>query len=271
MSIAREFLYRSLLARTKEQNYLHKLERIRNIIPSIEDQYSNIDLNDAYMELKVRLQHVFQTEIALKAFDYIKDKETKPMIVDIGDSSGNHYKYFKELLSEHNFDWLSINLDEKAIEKISNKNIPAKLCRAEELINEGIKADLAFSFETLEHLFNPIQFLRDIALSKSVEYFCITVPYLTESRVGLQHLKAKNYDDKVYAENIHIFELSKQDWKLLFEFSGWEVLEDFIYLQYPKSGLFRITQPFWKKWDFEGFYGVILKRNLNKSNLYQSW
>ncbi len=73
------------------------------------------------------------------------------------------------------------------------------------------------------------------------------------------------------AENTHIFELSPEDLQLLFKFAGWSVVFERIYLQYPKKHWLRITKRYWMMFDFEGFYGVILKRDSTWSKLYTGW
>ena len=90
------------------------------------------------------------------------------------------------------------------------------------------------SFQTVEHLNSPINFLKSISQNTNCNYFLITVPYISSSRIGLEHIRG-NLDTKVHAENIHIFELSPQDWKLLFKHSGWEIVDETVYFQYPKN------------------------------------
>ncbi len=74
-----------------------------------------------------------------------------------------------------------------------------------------------------------------------------------------------------YAEDEHIFVLSPIDWKLLMLFSGWRPIYDEVYLQYPRRHILYFTKPLWKRIDFEGFWGVILKRDLSFSNIYKDW
>ena len=196
-------------------------------------------------------------------------------VVDIGDSSGTHLKYLKSLISgstvfgERNFNFISVNLDPIAVEKIRSKGQDAILCRAEELYKKGINANLFLSYEMLEHLYNPIDFLNNLSASSAQDaLFVLTVPYLAQSRVGLHHIR-HNQSHNVYPENTHIFELSPSDWKLIFYQSGWEVVEEMIYRQYPQKSWKRMMKLFWKKYDFEGFYGVILKRNRAWAELYR--
>ncbi len=73
------------------------------------------------------------------------------------------------------------------------------------------------------------------------------------------------------AENTHIFELSPEDWKLIFRHSGWNILKERVYLQYPKRHFWFITKALWKKFDFEGFWGAILEKDTTFSDYYQDW
>jgi hypothetical protein len=63
--------------------------------------------------------------------------------------------------------------------------------------------------------------------------------------------------------------LSPTDWKLLFQHAGWQVVNEAIYRQYPFWSVWLLLKPLWKKLDFEGFYGVLLKRDRTWAELYQ--
>jgi 2-polyprenyl-3-methyl-5-hydroxy-6-metoxy-1,4-benzoquinol methylase len=161
-------------------------------------------------------------------------------------------------------------MDPIAVNKISSKGIEAILCKAEDLYEKHkINADLILSFEMLEHLYDPVSFLNILSEKSVSEYFVLTVPYLAQSRVGLHHIR-QGQKRTVYPENTHIFELSPADWKLLFQHAGWKVVNEAIYRQYPFRSVWRLLKPVWKKLDFEGFYGVILKRDRTWAELYQS-
>lgn len=45
-------------------------------------------------------------------------KKDEITTVDIGDSSGNHITYFKEIIKDINLKTLSVNIDPSAVEKI---------------------------------------------------------------------------------------------------------------------------------------------------------
>ena len=73
------------------------------------------------------------------------------------------------------------------------------------------------------------------------------------------------------AEEVHLFELSVEDWQLLALLSGWKTEETRIYRQYPMRSIFRATARIWQKLDFEGFVGLILKRDISLSARYKDW
>ena len=68
-----------------------------------------------------------------------------------------------------------------------------------------------------------------------------------------------------------IFELKPSDWELIFKHTGWEINYKNIFLQYPKKNPLRLLKSSWKKYDFEGFYGAILKRNSTWTDKYLDW
>ena len=99
----------------------------------------------------------------------------------------------------------------------------------------------------------------------------VTVPYLSESRVGLRNSLAGK--ENITAENEHIFELNPLDWEKIALHAGWRVIEKEIYLQYPENIPFlsRWLRKIWKQEDFEGFLGLMLKRDTTVTDRYLSW
>jgi hypothetical protein len=261
----------SLKAAGREQKLEKLYQLLEEIIPDISDQYTTFKIDNELLKINTRMLHSFQVNLALKAIEFLSIKKSS-FIADVGDSSGSHITYLKTIIANdqrfvpHDFKFVSINIDQVAINKIRSKGIEAILCRAEELDEKyAIKADLFMSFETLEHLSDPLSFLDNISKKSISEYFVLTVPYLSRSRVGLHHIRNKQYRE-VIPENTHIFELSPDDWKLIFQHSGWNVLEERIYRQYPFWSWWILMKPIWKKFDFEGFYGAILKKDRTWSN-----
>lgn len=275
MNIVDSFLRRSLyliltksLKEAANNNGLDELVvKLRQIVSDISEQYSSFKINDSYREVKTRNMHAFQLSLVHKV---INEFQT-PVIVDIGDSSGTHLQYIKELYSkDKDIKSLSINLDNKAVEKIKKKGIRAICVRAENLDMYKVDGDIFLCFEILEHLTDPCKFLHELSLNTNVKYLIITVPYVRKSRVGLHHIR--NQRREIFnAENNHIFEFSPTDWKLIFQFGGWRVAFERVYLQYPTKHYLSITKFYWKKYDFEGFYGAILTRDYSWSDLYNDW
>jgi hypothetical protein len=263
----------SIRSAVREQHLDRLAARLAEVVPDLTDQYTTFSLDNDFLRVKTRSLHAFQINLLIKAMDYIAPKESV-YVVDIGDSSGTHLIYLDYILKQDvkfascNLQFLSVNLDPIAVDKISSKGIKAILCRAEDLYeNYRIKADLLFSFEMLEHLYDPIFFLNILSEKSVSEYFVLTVPYLSQSRVGLHHIR-HGQNRVVYPENTHIFELSPNDWKLIFQHAGWKIVNEAIYRQYPSWSVWKLLKPLWKKLDFEGFYGVILKRDRTWAELY---
>jgi len=257
----------SLNKSAEEQGLNVLIEKLKKKVPDIRFQYSSFKVNSLYLETKVRNQHAFQISL----LDDVINRLENPVIVDIGDSAGTHLQYIQELYSENNnIRCLSVNLDPEAIKKIKEKGFEAIQTRAENLYNYNINVDVFLCFQTLEHLMSPINFLYELSSKTTAKYLIITVPYLKNSRVGLYHIRRGDKED-VCAENTHIFELNPEDWKLIVRHSGWRIIKEMVYLQYPKRSLLRITKALWRKYDFEGFYGMILERNDVWSSRYKDW
>lgn len=257
-----------------EQGYKNLLVDLRKIVPDISDQYSfSKDTSKEYHELKIRGMHAFQCKLMFRALDYYKNFSSKINVVDIGDSSGAHMLYLKDFMKDKlNIDSYSVNLDPEAIKKIKSKGLKALLSRAEDLDLGEQKIDFFVSFEMVEHLHNPSIFFRRLAKKSNGYKIVITVPYRRKSRVGLNYLR-NEIKKKVYAENVHIFELCPEDWTKLMLHSGWRVINNEIYYQYPRKLplLRKIFAWYWGKIDYEGFWGAILEKDLTYTELYQDW
>ncbi|MBW1676567.1 MAG: methyltransferase domain-containing protein [Deltaproteobacteria bacterium] len=265
----------SVKAAAREQEIDKLSEFLAEIVPDLTEQYTTFNIDKEVLRVRVRAIHAFQLRLAIRAVDLIADRRSL-FVVDVGDSSGTHLIYLKSMLSSDprfrssRLKFLSVNMDPVAIEKIRSKGFDALLCRAEDLYGKHqIKADLLLSFEMLEHLNDPISFLSGISSRSVCKYFVLTVPYLAQSRVGLHHIRQQQKRD-VFPENTHIFELSPMDWKLIFQHSGWKIIDEMKYQQYPQRSVFRVTKSFWKRFDFEGFYGFILERDRTWADLYKT-
>lgn len=256
----------SLNSAAREQQLSDLAKGLEKIVPDITFQYSCFNIDTPFIYKKVRYQHAFQISLV----DKIIHELDRPFVVDIGDSCGTHLQYLNGLYHNKGIKTLSVNLDENAVKRIRAKGLDAIHSRAEDLESYNVNADIFLCFETLEHLMDPCHFLRDLSSKTNAKYLVITVPFLRKSRVGLRYIR-NTYNKKVCAENTHIFELNPEDWKLIAKHSGWNIVEEKTYFQYPRKSLLRFTKIYWKKFDFEGFYGIVLKRDDSWSSLYQDW
>ncbi len=236
------------------------------IVKDISHQYTGVVLTQKLLQKSVRYLHAFQISFAAE----IIEKFENPVIVDVGDSAGTHIHYIKQLYNDRHIRALSVNLDETAVKRIREAGFEAICCRAEVLAQAGIRADIFLCFETLEHLSDPIRFLYSISRNKDVKYLVITVPYVRKSRIGLHHIREK-IRKQVTAEDTHIFELCPDDWNLVAAHSGWNVIKKKVYLQYPRWHPLYITMFLWRRFDFEGFYGMVLTPDSEWSSLYRDW
>lgn len=259
-------LIRCLHRALREQGLLEMHARLLQIVPDIRQQYSSFALDTEYLNLKVRGMHAFQISLVQRALSLLKiEASSQFTVVDVGDSSGTHVQYIRSLYE--NSRSLSVNLDREVVERIRRKGLEALHARAEDVALLGLTPDIFLSFQTLEHLVSPISFLRSLSAGAPCRALVVTVPYLGRSRVGLDYIRASERTG-ASPERVHVFELSREDWILIFQFSGWRVLHDQTYLQYPRRGPLRPMKAYWKATDFEGFYGAILGQDDSWSKLY---
>jgi len=243
-----------------------KLYKTYQGIDDIIGQYTTSELDTAYLQTKVRGLHAFQKKLIDLAVSgqFIMSRNVDiNTVVDLGDSSGRHLEYVADLVGYSGVKYTGVNIDSEAVRRICDRGFNGVRNYIESFISKDMfddPYDLVLMFETLEHLQNPIYILKSLneVMGKSSR-FIITVPYVRRSRVGLHHLKKRGESFKQPPEDIHLFELSPYDWGLLFEYTGWEVIYEQIYYQHPKGFCWPLKY-YWRHFDFEGFYGVILKR-----------
>jgi hypothetical protein len=267
-------LTHSIRAAAREQGLTELMGRLESLVPDIRHQYSEQEVDAPLLVSAVRSLHAFQISLASAAIREIAEPGRRITVVDIGDSAGTHLRYLEGLLADLELVCVGINLDPDAVSRIRSHGIDALECRAEELAGMSIDADVFLSFETLEHLTDPVRTLKSLSYETSCERLVITVPYVTRSRLGLYHIR-NGVHGPVGAEGTHIFELSPPDWRLLVRHAGWSIDHEQTYLQYPRRSLWRITKPVWartERWGgHEGFWGAVLRRDHSWSDLYADW
>lgn len=258
-----ELLRRSLVSAAREQGLWELAQRLRVVAGGFADHYTGWSIDNEYLRTKVACQHAFQVLLTRTA---LSDART---IVDIGDSSGAHTLYLKAVYPDIKADFISVNLDPVAVDKIKAKGLKAVLARAEDLPKHGIKADVFLLFETLEHLSDPFNFLHELAAS-GCSRLVLTVPFVRRSRLGLDHIREGLLEPRS-AEKVHLLELSPEDLRLLFSHTGWRVEAERIYWQAPGRSPLRALRPYWARCDYEGFYGAVLSPDDRWARLYTSW
>lgn len=259
----------------REQGLVRIRDDLRRIVPDVADQYTagfDAVAFERYWEVKMRGLHAFQTSCALDAIAHLGRGDLT--VVDLGDSSGNHAAYLRALAPEGSVKRvISINLDQTAVDKINAKGGEAILARVEDVKLDGLRPDLMISFETLEHILDPIGFLRGLAVADSAAHIVISVPYRRDSRFGgtLMRAPLQQMSQQITPEETHIFELSPQDWELLARFAGFKSVFRRVYLQYPRRSPLRLMAPLWRRLDFEGFLVLFLERDFSLSDRYTGW
>jgi len=252
-----------------EQGLWGIYKRLLGIVPDINHQYTTVPVETDYMRLKIRATHAFQVKLMGKALCLVRGRN--PIgVVDIGDSSGTHTKYI-QAISDKGLRCSSVNMDVEAVEKIRELGLDAILGRAEE-VEYPLLTHIFMIFAMLEHMPNPSEFLYMLSKEPNCKALIISVPYLKRSRVGLRHIRMGRKVE-VCAENTHIYEISPDDWRLIFRHSGWAVHYDQVFYQYPRHipVVSELLQRFWQRNDFEGFYGAVLTPDNTWSRLYTDW
>lgn len=265
----------SIRAAIAEQKLTPLVERMREIAPDLRAHFTAPfdEIEYArYWEWKMRGQQAWQVRCALAALRHLDGDGL--VLADIGDSSGHHGTFIKALAPDGKVSRVvSVNLDPVAVEKVLAKGGDAVLSRAEDLDLSSIKPDLFMSFETIEHLTDPVRFLHALATRGSSPYLLMTVPYCRTSRFGGGRLREpmESWPKNLTAEDVHVYELSADDWLLMARFAGWRPIFTDTYLQYPRRSPLRLTRPMWNRLDFEGFFATFLIRDLTVAQRYADW
>ncbi|MAF96551.1 MAG: hypothetical protein CMM60_12455 [Rhodospirillaceae bacterium] len=251
---------------------------LESLVPNISDQCSGYTLSESWSQI-VRARHALQICQVQRAISLL-DSTLKLSIVDIGDSSGVHLEYIRALNERIRFSTLSINNDEIAVSKIRDKGFPTLKTRIESMHGDPefiADANIYLCFETMEHLRDPTTFLHNLASLTGCEYLVLSVPYVRQSRVGLHQLRSqpgrvmKAEQRPFNAETTHIFELCPQDWNLLFRFTGWRIVDQFIFTHYPRREALSLCRYLWRRLNFDGHYAVVLEPDDSVARLYEDW
>ncbi len=245
-------------------------ELSKAVIPDFSDHFTVPVVNEE-VEARIRLLIAYEALFIAQTIEpllMMSNGDHLPHYADIGDSDGSVRLLLKEMGSD-NIKTTGINLQTAAVEKMRRKGLDAMQADALDLTKQGISFDIVSVFETLEHLPDPIGFLKGI--QNVVKHkLIISVPLIRKSRVGLAYT-CNHWPEnkKPTVENTHIFELNPGDWKKIFCHSGWKIEDESNLLMFPPDTLHRlILQPYWRILSFEGFWFVSLKKDNEISSKY---
>lgn len=265
----------SIRAAVEEQGLAKLYARLEEVIPDIADQYTGgfdpIEYR-RYWQVKMRGLHAWQVRFMLDAVASFGRGGL--VLADIGDSSGNHGRYLQAVAEPGAVARVvSVNLDPVAVDKVKAKGGDAVLARAEEMDLEGTRPDLFMTFEMVEHLTDPLRFLHRLAEQGSADKLLMTVPWRRESRFGGAEVRwpIERVPARMTAEELHLFELDPDDWLALARLAGWRPVFQRVYRQYPERHPLAATRSLWARLDFEGFWGVLLERDLSLATRYVDW
>lgn len=265
--VMHELWSRSIRRAVSEQSLAGLKAQLEKIVLNLSDIRTTYRVDGQYQLLANRCLDAFQVSLAQR----ISSEFDTLAVADVGDSSGRHLLYLRHLRQGRTTQCFSVNLDPVAVERIRQKGIEAVCAPAEEVGKWGKRhIDIVMCFEVLEHVMDPCFLLHQISYGTDASYLVMTVPYVRSSRVSLLYVRG-NVEGAVHPEGTHVFELNPDDWKALARHSGWEVVAEEIYFQYPKRSVYWLTKPLWATFDFEGYLGLILKRDHSYSDRFQWW
>jgi 2-polyprenyl-3-methyl-5-hydroxy-6-metoxy-1,4-benzoquinol methylase len=241
-------------------------ETSKKYFPHFKEHFTE-SVDDEEIESRIRLLVAFETLFMKKAI--VDFDGTGITYADVGDSDGSVRLLLSDFFSEEKLNTIGINLQSRAVEKMKKQGLNAICADAMELGKQKIQYDFVSLFETLEHLPDPIGFLKGIKPIVKEELI-ISVPLIVKSRVGLGYLSSKWLPNKkATIENTHIFELSPEDWEKVFKHAGWKIVREDKLKMFPARSPHRlILQPYWRHLSFDGFWFVALKKDPTFSSRY---
>ncbi len=237
------------------------------VFPDMQAHFTGTIVN-AETEMRIRLLLCCEALFTGRALKKCRGSKACSY-ADVGDSDGT----VQMLLRYYGWEELEttgINLQQSAVDRIRERGLDAICEDAMRLGDRGQSYDVVSVFETLEHLPDPIGFLKGIQSVVS-DTLVVSVPYIKQSRVGLAYLSKRWPAEKVPTiENTHILELSPGDWGKIFKHAGWRVIDQNFLLMYPRCSWLRLVlQPYWRQRSFEGFWFVALTRDNRFARRYR--
>jgi 2-polyprenyl-3-methyl-5-hydroxy-6-metoxy-1,4-benzoquinol methylase len=149
------------------------------------------------------------------------------------------------------------------IEKLKKNGIEGRLAvNGEKIPAENNEANAAICFETLEHVQNPIQFLRE--LERIIElggFLLLSIPNVKSTRI-LSRFHNDSSKGRPEAEN-HIFEFSQEDFAKIISYTNFKIAK-FELLENYKINYNFITNYLIRKHILRGYFSSIQAYVLRK-------
>lgn len=237
--------------------------------PSFRDHFAK-PVDDADTEARIRFLVAAECAFVEEEIAAVLAKNQRCTYADIGDSDGSVRVVMHEIFGRDRLATMGINLQPSVVKRMQDMGLEAICEDAVEVGRRGVRYNVVSVFETLEHLPDPIGFLK--AIGAVVEdRLVLSVPYVRRSRVGLQYLsKSWPAGDVATIENVHMFELCPADLRKIFQHAGWRVDREAVFKQFPAwspSGV--LLSIYWRLTSFEGFYFASLVKDDTHASRYQ--
>ena len=237
--------------------------------PTFRDHFAN-PVDDAETEARIRFLVAAECAFVERAIADVVARTGHCTFADVGDSDGSVRVVMEEVFGRESLATTGINLQPTVVRRMQDMGLDAICEDAIEVGKRGVRYNVVSLFETLEHLPDPIGFLK--AIGAVVEdRLVLSVPYVRQSRMGLRYLDVNwPAGDAPTIENVHIFELCPVDLRRLFRHCGWRVEREAVFKQFPTwSPVGWVLSVYWRLSSFEGFYFVSLIKDDTDASRYQ--
>lgn len=237
--------------------------------PSFRDHFAK-PVDDPDTEARIRFLVAAECAFVEDEIKAVLAKNSRCTYADIGDSDGSVRVVMHEIFGRDRLSTTGINLQPTVVKRMQEMGLDAICEDAVEVGKRGVRYNVVSVFETLEHLPDPIGFLK--AIGAVVEdRLVLSVPYVRRSRVGLQYLDGSwPAGEAPTIENVHVFELCPADLRKLFQHAGWRVERESIFKQFPASSpAGMLLSIYWRLTSFEGFYFASLVKDDTYASRYK--
>lgn len=139
-------------------------------------------------------------------------------VVDIG---ANSDLVLKHIDAKHK---IGVNVQDDIIDRLNQQGIEARRSVGKDIPLEDNEVDLTICFETLEHVPDPISFLRELERITCVNgKVLLSIPWVASTNILSRHHGGR-FKDREEADN-HVFELSPLDFQKILSYTSFKVFK----------------------------------------------